>query len=140
MSRAYFQHQVEVRPEELDDLDHVNNAVYLTYAENCARAHSESYGLSLLAYRELGVVPVVRKHSIHYHQPALLGDTLTVSTQLTRLKGVRAIRINQVKRTTTGELLAEITTEWVWLDPESMLPTRVPSKLQEIFEIDQVKS
>lgn len=133
MSRAYFEHEITVQDEAIDELGHVNNAVYLSYAEACARAHAEREGLTLERFRALGAVPVVRRHLVTYHRPAGAGERLRVSTRVTKLGGPRAKRLNQVRRAETGELLAEIDTEWVWLEPGTMRPKRVPRAVMAAF-------
>ena len=131
-SKAYFEHQITVTKDQIDELEHVNNAIYLTYAENCARAHCESFGLTIEGFKNYGVLPIVRKHSITYFKPALLGDELSISTEVTRMGGVKAERINKVKR--GSDLLAEVLTEWVWLETGKLRPTRVPEELMTLFD------
>lgn len=136
MESACFEHLIEVASSEIDELGHVNNAVYLGYAEAVSRAHAESVGLTLQAFEECGVLPVVHRHRITYYQPAKLGDTLAVSTQVTAMGGPKAERRNRIRRAATGELLAEVVTEWVWLDPETLRPKRVPRAVAAAFGWD----
>ena len=131
--RAYFEHLREVVPEDLDELEHVNNAVYLTYVEACGRAHSDREGLTLEVFKRHGVVPIIRRHEITYYRPARLGDTLIVSTRIAKIGGPRALRHNEVRLQTAGELLVEVVTEWVWLEPETGRPKRVPGAVIEAF-------
>ena len=129
--RHSFEHLVKVKPEDIDELGHVNNAVYLQYVEAVGRAHAEHLGLTLEAFRACGVVPVIRRHVVTYHRPALLGDTLRVSTRVTQMGGPKAERHNQVRR--ADALLVDVVTQWVWLDPFSGRPKRVPHAMQEAF-------
>ena len=129
----YFEHYREVTLEDVDDLEHVNNAVYLSYIEDAARAHAEREGLTLEAFRRHGVIPVVRRHEISYHRPAELGDVLLVSTRVVELGGAKAVRNNEVRLAETGMLLVEAVTQWVWLDPESRRPKRVPEAVRLAF-------
>ncbi len=131
--RHRFEHLTTVGPEDIDELEHVNNAVYLQYVEAVGRAHAEHFGLTLEGFRACGVVPVIRRHVVTYHRPALLGDTLRVSTRVTQMDGPRAERHNQVRRADTNALLVDVVTQWVWLDPVSGRPKRVPRAVQEAF-------
>ena len=131
-SSATFSYVIRVQPSEIDELGHVNNTVYLRYAEDVARTHSDALGLSLNVYKALGVVPVVRRHTITYFQSAVLGDGVVVSTCVEAFKGARAGRKTRLERT-DGVLLAEIETEWVWIRVDSGRPTRVPQKVLETF-------
>jgi acyl-CoA thioester hydrolase len=122
---------IEVDPESVDELDHVNNVEYLRWIETIARAHSEALGFGLARYRELLAVPVVRSHRISYLSPALGGDRLDIRTHIAAIQGVRAIRQTRIER--NGQLLAEAETEWVWVHPESMRPVRIPEEVVRAF-------
>lgn len=130
---AYFEHLRDVVAADIDELGHVNNAVYLSYVEACGRAHSDGLGLTLNVFKDHGVVPVIRKHDITYHRPATLGDTLLISTQVAKIGGPRAVRHNQVRLADDKTLLVDVITEWVWLDVESGRPKRVPREVLEAF-------
>jgi acyl-CoA thioester hydrolase len=130
-SRRRYSHRIVVVESEIDRLQHVNNSVYLRYVEECVRAHAERVGMGLDRLRELGVVPVVHRHTITYHRPALLGDELEVSTEIVSFRGFRATRHNQVVR--EGVLLVECQTDWVWVDPLRRRPKGVPDEIQAAF-------
>jgi len=130
---AYFEHERTVKLEDLDELEHVNNAVYLSYVEDCARAHAEAKGFTLENFKKHGVLPVVRRHEITYYAPATLGNTLTISTEVMKLGGPKATRRNRVKLKEDDSLLAEVVSDWVWLDPETNRPKRVPEELVTAF-------
>lgn len=132
MDRTRYSHLTEVRADEIDELGHVNNTVYLRYAEEVARAHSDALGLSLDAYKNLGVVPVVRRHLITYHRSAVLGDRIRVSTQVEAFRGARAGRKTRIELG-HGPLLAEVETEWVWVRADNGRPTRVPGEILGAF-------
>jgi acyl-CoA thioester hydrolase len=131
--KNYFQHTRTVREEDLDELEHVNNAVYLTYIETVAREHALREGLGLGDFKAHGVIPIVRSHAITYYKPAQRGDTLLVSTEIKEVSGAKAIRHNEVRHAVSKELLASAITEWVWLDSETMRPKRVPKAIREAF-------
>jgi acyl-CoA thioester hydrolase len=124
--RSRFSHVITVNQADIDELGHVNNTVYLRYVEEVTRAHADHIGMGLDGMRENDAVPVARKHVIQYHKGAVLGDQLTVSTQITIASGPRAGRHNEVRRE-DGTLLVEIDSDWVWVDPVRFRP-RVPAR------------
>ncbi|ADH62040.1 thioesterase superfamily protein [Allomeiothermus silvanus DSM 9946] len=126
-------HLIAVQPEDIDDLGHVNNAVYLRYIEDVARAHALRVGMPLERMRELGAVPVVRRHVITYHRAAMLGEQLWVLTEILEAGGIRAKRHNEVRRATDEVLLVEADTDWVWVDPVRERPRNCPALLLEAF-------
>jgi len=126
--------RIAVRDADLDELGHVNNANYLRYAEEAARAHSAARGFPVEAYLALGAVPVVRRHEIRYRRPAAAGETLAITTELTRLDRRRATRRTDIRRASDGELLAEAVTEWVWVDAQAGRLVQVPEAVLAAFE------
>jgi acyl-CoA thioester hydrolase len=130
-SRRRFSHRITVQECDIDSLGHVNNTVYLRYIEDCVTAHAQSVGMSLSRLRQLGVVPVVHRHTITYHRPAHLGEELEVSTEIVNFSSFRATRHNRIVR--AGVLLVSCETDWVWIDPLRQRPKSVPLEVQEAF-------
>ena len=125
--------RLTVQSAELDELGHVNNVVYLTWIEQVARAHAEAVGAGFAEMSRVGVVAVVRKHSVHYHRPALLGDSVELHTRIVEGMGLRAVRANRITHAASGELLADGNTEWVWVNPVTGRPKRPPEELLHRF-------
>lgn len=116
---------------DIDELGHVNNAVYLRYVETVARAHSDSLGFTVVRFLETGAVPVVRMHRVTYHRPGKVGDLLTAHTRIATMAGVRAMRATRIMR--GDELLVEAETDWVWVDPSTMRPMKIPAEVKAAF-------
>lgn len=131
--RTWHRLILRVAPEDIDELEHVNNTVYLRYIEQTVKAHAERVGMGFTTLKALGVIPVVRRHVITYHRPALLGEELEVSTRITAFSGFRATRHNEVRRASDRALLVEAETDWVWLDAERGRPKNVPQVVLEAF-------
>lgn len=129
-----------VQPGDLDDLNHVNNTVYLVWCEQVARQHAQSLNMGTEALLALGAVPVAREHLIRYLKPALLHDQVRVRTALTFSEGLRSTRAYTIDRMSTSgaapERLAECRTEWVWIDPRSGRPKRQMAEVRRRFGFD----
>ncbi|WP_240738278.1 acyl-CoA thioesterase [Deinococcus fonticola] len=129
--------QLPVQPADLDDLNHVNNTVYLAWCEQVARQHALSVGLGTPALAALGAVPVAREHLIRYLKPALLGDLVRVRTALVFSGGLRSTRVYSIDRLNPAAekpvRLAECRTDWVWVDPASGRPRRIPDEVLRRF-------
>lgn len=117
-----------VRSYELDSNGHVNNAVYLNYAEQLTIEHAElsGYGSEWTASR--GGIWVVHRNLVTHHRPALYGDQLVLTVRVILVQGARGIRHTLICRA-GGELLAEVVTEWVWTNRSDGRPGRVPAEL-----------
>ena len=75
------------RSEDIDGLNHTNNAVYVQWCEKIGWAHSESLGLSLGDYQRLDRAMAIRRGEYDYLLPTTLGETLTLATWLTASDG-----------------------------------------------------
>src|SRR5256714_13500733 len=62
-----------VRGYELDSRGHVNNAVYLSWAEELATAHAEAAGYRPDTVAQRGGGRGARRNEIRYHRPANYG-------------------------------------------------------------------
>ena len=99
--RAVYRTRWRVRVYELDANGHVNNAVYLNYAEQVAVEHAEALGLGRKFTADHGAAWVVRRHEILFRQPAAYGDELELTTRLESLKGASGMRRTSVTRATS---------------------------------------
>ncbi|MFC4637322.1 acyl-CoA thioesterase [Deinococcus hohokamensis] len=124
-----------VQAGDLDDLDHVNNTVYLAWCEAVARAHALRLDMGTAALAALGAVPVARQHTITYLRPALLGERLRVRTALLEHAGVRSVRGYTIDRLgqAAAQRLVECRTDWVWVDPVTGRPKRPPAEVATRF-------
>lgn len=70
---------------DMDALQHVNNAVYLTYFETARIAYFDALGLR--DYRdEYRVGPILGSVNLRYRIPLTYPDTVTVGTRITELR------------------------------------------------------
>jgi len=73
--------------EDIDGLNHTNNAVYVQWCEKTGWAHSEALGLSLQDYQRLDRAMAIRRGEYDYLLPTQLGEALTLATWLTASDG-----------------------------------------------------
>jgi acyl-CoA thioester hydrolase len=122
----------QVRSYELDSNGHVNNSVYLSWAEEIATLHAEAAGFGRAWALEHGGAWVVGKHEIKYLRPARYGDELELTTTVCSMRGARAIRHTTIKLA-NGTPVADITTEWAWVRASDGRPLRLPPSLLARF-------
>jgi acyl-CoA thioester hydrolase len=77
-----FTRPVVARPDDIDGLNHTNNAVYVRWCEQIGWAHSETLGLALADYRRLDRAMAIRRSEYDYILPTALNDELTLATWL----------------------------------------------------------
>jgi acyl-CoA thioester hydrolase len=122
-----------VRQYELDVLGHVNNAVYLNWAEQVAIEHVEAMGYGREWSTAQGGTWVVREHRVTYHRPVVYGDVVLVTTNPQEIGGVRGRRRTEIHREGDGALLTEVETVWIWIRTADGRPTRIPAELLAHF-------
>lgn len=120
-----------VRGYELDSRGHVNNAVYLSWAEELATAHAEAAGYGQEWSATQGGGWVIRRTDITYHRPAVYGDEIELTVNVELVNGARGVRRTTIRRAGDGELLAEVLTEWVWVRLSDGRPMPAPRELVE---------
>jgi YbgC/YbaW family acyl-CoA thioester hydrolase len=113
-----FISQRTVEWQDLDALEHVNNAIYVTYAEEAAAQELASRGWTpvKLAERKLGVA--TRRVQVQYLSPAVWGETLTLTTYqlvLTETGGSRYVGMTRAD----GSPVCECLLDWELVDRET---------------------
>jgi len=125
-----FEHPLRVAAADIDAQGHVNNVVYLRYAQDAAVAHWRSVAspeqLAASAW-------VARRHEIDYLRPGFEGDELRARTWVGDASGATFDRFVEIVRTNDGELLAKVRTVWVLVDPKSLRPRRVDASVRDPF-------
>jgi acyl-CoA thioester hydrolase len=137
LSQRTFTTSWRVRTYELDSNGHVNNAVYLAYAEEVATRHAEALGFGRAWTLAQGGTWVVRRHTITYLAPATAGDCIELTTELVSMRGARGIRRTSMRilvESGPTTPVAEVETEWVWLRASDRRPTRVPPEMVAAFD------
>lgn len=120
-----------VRQYELDSNGHVNNAVYLSYAEHLTVEHAERAGFGKAWTAANGGAWVVHRNVLAHHRPAVYGDVLQLTVRVLLVQGTRGVRRTEICRQ-DSEPLASILTEWVWVRSSDGRPSLVPRSLVEV--------
>lgn len=131
MSRpVIFEHSFVVNSTDIDQLGHVNNVVYLRYAQDVAVAH---WHAAVSREHRERLIWVVRRHEIDYIKPARANDELIARTWVGDASGATMDRFIEIRRQRDGELLASVRTVWVALDGGTRRPRRVTAELRSCF-------
>ena len=127
--------EVEVKPQHIDDFQHTNNVVYLTWMAKVAWDHSKALGLDFAAYRELNRGVVVRHHELTYLAASVLGDRVQVATWITANDGrLRLRRRFQMVHAGTGATLLRGLTDFVCINIETGRATRMPQTFVDTYK------
>jgi len=138
-SHRIFQIRVRVSPEDIDEMDHVNNAVYLRWVQEVAVAHWRAAASPEMQAETLWVV---LRHEIDYKAAALLSDELVVTTWVGEATRITFERHTEITRTDPDSaeskriIVAKARTLWCPIDAQSRRPKRVSPDIRNHFSIE----
>jgi acyl-CoA thioester hydrolase len=125
-----------VRSYEVDLYGHVNNAQYLRYMQEAAISASSAVGYDEARYVELGSVWLIRELEIEYLQPLKMGDSIEMLTWVGDFRRVRSRRYYELRKGSTGDLVAKANVDWVYLDRVSQRPLHLSDEMIVAFAPD----
>lgn len=128
-----FSMSLPVAWHDLDAVQHVNNANYLKYTEECGMQVIAAHGWPISRMISEGFAIFVRRHQIQYLQPAVLGDDLLISTWVSNVRRSTATRHYLIQRKSDQSNLALIHTNSIWVDLKTGRPIRIPETLLSDF-------
>ena len=119
--------KVKVLPEEIDQLGHANNRVYLNWIMKAAYTHSESLGLSVDDYLDIGVAMVAKRHVLNYISATFVNDDLIIGTWIaTNDYRFNSKRKYQIIRLADEKTVLRAETDWVSINIQNGKPQRMP--------------
>ncbi len=125
-----FELTVHVAPADIDELNHVNNTVYLRWVQDVATAHWEALAS---ADAQNAIVWVVLRHEIDFKAPARARDEILLRTWVGKASRLTFERFTEILRAGDRRPLAQARTLWCPVNPETSRPTRVPPELRAQF-------
>jgi acyl-CoA thioester hydrolase len=132
--RDVFVLPIKVTTSDIDDLNHVNNVVYVGWVQDAAAAHWKA--VSSIELRS-NCRWVVLRHEIDYLTPAFAGDQLAASTWVDIPNGPRQVRHVSIKRASDMKVLAYAQSTWCLLDPTSGRPKRISGEIVNVFQLKE---
>jgi acyl-CoA thioester hydrolase len=125
-----FELTITATAADIDELGHVNNAVWVRWIQDVATAHWEA--VAPAAHRE-AYVWVVTRHEIDYLRALLRGESVTARTWVAdAAKGARFDRHVEFVGA-DGKVRVRAKTTWAILDKASGRPLRVPADVAASF-------
>jgi acyl-CoA thioester hydrolase len=130
---APFELALPVRAEDIDQLGHVNNVVYLRWVQEAAIAH---WTAAASTAAQEAYFWVVTRHEIDYKRPALLGDSIIACTWVGSRQRRSFERHTELLRGRDRALLARVRTLWCPMDRATGRPTEVSPEVLADFATD----
>ena len=129
MKTDVYHKTIIVKDEHLDTLNHVNNVIFLQWAQEVAEEHWSKTSTTAINDKYYWVV---LNHYIEYKDQALHGDQITARTYVERNDGIRSNRIVEFLK--DNKILVATKTTWCLMDRKKHRPTRIPVEIKEMFD------
>lgn len=129
-----MQTQIKVRGYHLDVYQHVNNARYLEFLEE-ARWDGLDNSESFRWLTAQNIAFVVANININYRRPAVLGDRLTVTSQVQQLNGKSGVLSQVVTLDPEGQVVADALITFVCIDLKTQKALPLEGELREKLEL-----
>ena len=125
-----FEIPIVVDSDDIDDLDHVNNVVYLRWVQEVARAQ---WRASATTEMQATLGWVATRHELDYLRAAVMGDALIARTWIGTVDSRRFERLTEVARAADGVVLLRARTLWLLLNRATGRVTRISPELLACF-------
>jgi len=127
-----FETYFQVAPAEIDNMQHVNNVVYVRWVQDVAVAHWRHAATPAEQQQWLWIVI---RHEIDYKYPAVLGDEIVAKTWVGSARGLKFQRHTEIFRASDGLLLAKALSIWCPLDAQTRRPALPGEDLRRRFSV-----
>lgn len=128
--RPIFEMTFTAAPEHIDELGHVNNAVWVQWIQDIAVAHWDA--VAAPAHRS-AYVWVVTRHEIDYRGNIALGETVHAETFIPEPPSGARFDRRVDFRDAHGKVIVAARTTWALLDRASGRLLRVPTEVAAPF-------
>ena len=124
------QKRIVVKSADIDELNHVNNVVYLSWVQDIAKEHWQIRASQEIINQYKWVVV---NHKITYKKPLKIHQKAFIKTQVfDNAKGALWGRMVWIYDD-SEVLVAEANTQWCLVDTQSFKPRRITDEIKSIF-------
>ena len=124
------QKRIVVRSADIDELNHVNNVVYLSWVQDIAKEHWQIRASQEILNQYKWVVV---NHKITYKKPLKIHQKALIKTQVfDNAKGALWGRMVWIYDD-SEVLVAEANTQWCLVDTQFFMPRRITDEIKSVF-------
>jgi acyl-CoA thioester hydrolase/thioesterase-3 len=133
---SQFESEVAVRPDDIDQNQHVHNSRYFDYVlaaryDQMARC----YGMAMDEFIRLGFGWVVKIAHLEYKRPLNLGDTALVRTRVTAIAKSDVTVHFEIRRKESGKLACDGWFQYTMVSLETGRGTVIPEWIAEKYSV-----
>jgi acyl-CoA thioester hydrolase len=126
---AELVYDIAIDRADIDHMGHVNNAIYLKWAQAIAERHWQAFAPPEMFESRFWVAV---EHSIKYRKPAFIGDAIRGTLVVESLRGARALFELRIYR--AHDLLATVKSWWCSVDRQSHKPKLLTAEIIDLFQ------
>jgi acyl-CoA thioester hydrolase len=130
LTNNHYKKTIIVLPEHLDDINHVNNVVYVQWMQDIAGEHWNSVATDKL---KQDLLWMIKRHEIDYFNQAFLGDELVMETWTGDFTNVTWKRHYEIIRLVDKKKIISASSVWIPFDRKTQRPRRVDNEMVMMF-------
>jgi len=115
---------------EIDELGHVNNAIYVQWIQEAATEHWHSAASEEM---QSAFIWFCSRHEIDYKQQLYAGNNVEIRTWLGVFKGARFDRHVDIRLAGSTMTAVYAVTTWVLISKDSHAPVRIKPEILTVF-------
>jgi len=130
LKNNHYKKTIIVLPKHLDDINHVNNVVYVQWMQDIAGEHWNSVASDKL---KQDLLWMIKRHEIDYFNQAFLGDELVMETWTGDFTNVTWKRHYEIIRPADNKKIISASSVWIPFDRKTQRPRRVDEEMVMMF-------
>ena len=130
-----FDLHLAVQPDDIDQLGHVNNVVYLRWVQDVAVAHWQA---TAAPEDQDALVWVVVRHEIDYLRPARAAEAVVARTWVGAVVDGNFERHTEIRRARNQKVLARARTLWCPISRATGRPTDPSPAVYARFSVPRI--
>ncbi|HEY0456799.1 MAG TPA: thioesterase family protein [Verrucomicrobiae bacterium] len=127
--------EIRVRSCDVDSFGHVNNAVYLMFAEAARNDYMLQRGLVFADFKRWNAGPVLTAARLEYKAPAVCDDELIITGLMEALGRARFQIVHEFLLKKDNRLVCRADLEFAFVDLATGRPCRMPEPFAKAFGI-----
>lgn len=129
-TNSKFSSIIKVEPQHLDNVNHVNNVIYVQWMQDIASQHWEAFAPDKLKQE---ILWMIKRHEIDYFNQAFLDDELLMTTWTGEFTNITWKRHYEIIRPSDNKKIISAASVWITLDRKTQRPRRIDDELINMF-------
>jgi acyl-CoA thioester hydrolase len=130
LKNSRYKKTIIVQSQHLDEVQHVNNVIYVQWMQDIA---SEHWNIFVSEKLKNDVLWMIKRHEVDYYNQAFLGDVLEMETWTGDYTNVTWKRHYEITRPSDNKKIISAASIWIPLDRKTQRPRRINEEMINMF-------